>query len=251
MNHISETLGGLECQIIQNEQFTASQDLVCILCHGFGAPGTDLVPCGVELLLAMDAPNIGVEFIFPAAPLSIDPTGLYDSRAWWPIDLEKLQRAMESGEFRDLRRDEPVELPGCRQMIEQIIAAKKSEFSILSEQIVVGGFSQGSMLATDVALRHQDLLGGLIVWSGTLLCETKWRALAAHRGALRVVQSHGHQDPILPFQAAAWLEEVFTESGFKNTFIRFNDVHTIPNEAIVAAAQMLKEIVVANKQASA
>ena len=248
MQNTSEKLGGLECQVVTNEAFESSQDLVCVICHGFGAPGTDLVPIGVELMLAMDMSDVGIQFVFPAAPISLDPTGMYDSRAWWPIDMELLQRAVETGEFRDLRSEEPEELPECREKIEQIIAAKKSEFSIESRQIVVGGFSQGAMLATDVALRHDELLGGLIIWSGTLLCEKKWRELAAKRGKLKVVQSHGHMDPLLPFQAAKWLDDLFTESGFDNQFIRFNNVHTIPPEAIVGAAQMLKRIVVENRQ---
>jgi predicted esterase len=39
-----------------------------ILLHGFGAPGTDLVPLAAEI----DAPN-AVRWLFPMAPLLLDP----------------------------------------------------------------------------------------------------------------------------------------------------------------------------------
>jgi phospholipase/carboxylesterase len=241
-----ETIASLQCQIVQNEQFETSQDVLCILCHGFGAPGEDLVPIADELIHSFGETNVGAQFIFPAAPIQLDPGGFYDSRAWWPIDMDKLQRAMETGEFRDLRHEQPPELPRCREMIETIIAEKKQKYSMESSRIVVGGFSQGAMLATDVALRHESLLGGLIVWSGTLLCESAWRELAANRGKLSVVQSHGQMDPILPFQAAVWLADMFSEFGFENRFIRFNNVHTITSEGIVAAAKLLENVATDN-----
>jgi phospholipase/carboxylesterase len=95
------------------------------------------------------------------------------------------------------------------------------------------------MLATDVALRLDEAPGALCVWSGTLLCEEQWRELAAKRGPLKVLQSHGTVDPILPFEAATWLRDLFTESGFDVDFIEFPNVHTIPAEGVTHLAELL------------
>jgi hypothetical protein len=60
-------------------------------------------------------------------------------------------------------------------------------------KVIVGGFSQGSMLATEYTfhcgghlpesypqhLYPSDLPGGLAVWSGTLINSDKWRDFAA------------------------------------------------------------------------
>ncbi len=56
------------------------------------------MPCAAELFAARPGELAHVRFVFPAAPIQMDPTGMYDSRAWWPIDMIKLQSMMESGE---------------------------------------------------------------------------------------------------------------------------------------------------------
>ena len=50
MNVYSKTLGGLSCQVVDVLPDTQAPQLVVVLCHGFGAPGTDLVPLAGELL---------------------------------------------------------------------------------------------------------------------------------------------------------------------------------------------------------
>jgi phospholipase/carboxylesterase len=69
-----------------------------------------------------------------------------------------------------------------------------------------------------------------------------WRELAAKRGPLNVLQSHGRHDPILPFEAAIWLREMFDESGFDVDFIEFPGIHTIPHPALVSFAQILDRL---------
>ena len=60
---------------------------ICVLCHGFGAPGNDLVPIGQQLL--SHEPRLSdVAFVFPKAPIELDP--FFESRAWWMIDIEKI-----------------------------------------------------------------------------------------------------------------------------------------------------------------
>ena len=124
-------------------------------------------------------------------------------------------------------------------MIFEVIGRLQEESDLAPSDIFVGGFSQGAMLATDVALHMETGPGGLIVWSGTLLCEDLWRELAAKRSAMKVVQSHGRLDPLLPFAAAEWLRDMFLENGFDVEFLPFNGPHTISMEALAAAARLL------------
>ena len=69
-----------------------------VLCHGFGAPGSDLAPIAEEWFGAHPEWR-DIRFVFPAAPLEIDPA--FDARAWWEIDIERVQQLMETGEFRE------------------------------------------------------------------------------------------------------------------------------------------------------
>ena len=150
-------------------------------------------------LIAADPRFAKAVFIFPGAPLELDP--MFDARAWWMIDMEKIQQLMERGETREMRSTSPDQLPLCREAITQVIEFAREEYSLKANQIVVGGFSQGSMLATDVALHYGEPLGGLIIWSGALINEPVWQECAKQQEQLRIVQTHGRIDPILPIEA--------------------------------------------------
>lgn len=197
-----------------------------VLAHGFGAGGDDLV----GLASMIDAPP-GTTFLFPEAPhrltdLVLSPM-FSDARAWWMIDMERLERAMETGELRDLSKEIPAGLAEARAafvaMVDAIVADGTGP-----EHIVLGGFSQGSMLATDVVLRDPRPFAGLVVLSGTLLAESEWVPRMPARKGLAVFQSHGTRDPILPYANAERLRDALEAAGLAMTFRAFDDGHAIP-----------------------
>jgi phospholipase/carboxylesterase len=217
----SDSLGSLRVR-----RLGAGKDgLVIVLCHGFGAPGDDLVPIGRSL-----AAPPGTSFVFPAALHSLSdfvrmPVG--DARAWWPIDLERIERAMQRGEVRDLTRDIPEGLAAARAALISLLDALHAE-GVAHERVVLGGFSQGAMLATDVVLRTDRPFAGLIAWSGTMLCEDEWVPKMAARKGLPTYVSHGKDDPLLPFSIAERLRDAFIGAGLDVTFRAFPGGHTIP-----------------------
>ncbi|MGV3625427.1 MAG: alpha/beta hydrolase, partial [Archangium sp.] len=108
------------------------------------------------------------------------------------------------------------------------------------KRIVLGGFSQGAMIATDVALRLEEAPGALVVLSGTLLTEDAWRPRAKSRAGLPVFQSHGRADPVLPFVAAEWLRDLLVDSGLQHEFVPFDGGHTIDRNALTRLGDFLK-----------
>ena len=226
-------ISGLDC-VIAEEPDGRSQKTV-ILCHGFGAPGTDLVPIAQELR-ANDERLASVRFIFPAAPLELEPGG--DSRAWWPISFQMLQRLAETGQIDDLSQACPDELPRCRELILAVVAAEKAA-GRKPQEIFVGGFSQGAMLATDVFLHAPEALGGLIVWSGALINRLEWTRLAQARPGQTIVQSHGYWDPVLPFASATALRDLFVNSQQEVQFLAFQGYHSLSESALEGARDLL------------
>ncbi|HID22950.1 MAG TPA: phospholipase, partial [Planctomycetaceae bacterium] len=211
-----------------------------VLCHGFGAPGTDLVSLAPDLILLEPGLADGVRFVFPAGPLRLDEVGLAGGRAWWMIDLNRLNAAMERGEVLDLRRETPDGLPEARRQLMELVGTVCVRMKVGPSQIVLGGFSQGAMLATDVTLRLDDAPAALCIWSGTLLCEDDWRRLAPRRRGLRVLQSHGRSDPLLPFAAAESLRDLLEGAGLEIEFLPFAGFHEIPREALRRFADLLQ-----------
>lgn len=242
MQVIERTLGELDCRVVDTVADGAAPAVVMVICHGFGAPATDLVPVAADLLRVAPALAGRVRFVFPAAPLSLAEVGMPGGRAWWHLDLQRLTAAIERGEFRDQRAKIPEGLPEARQLLHGLVEEIMQEWDLTADRLVLAGFSQGSMLATDVALRLADPPAALCAWSSTLLCEQQWRELAAARGPLRVLQSHGRSDSILPFAAAEWLRDLFDEAGFAVEFLEFPGDHTIPAEAIQRTASLLQDV---------
>ena len=250
MQYTERKIGDLTCTIADADSTSARPKALFIVCHGFGAPGTDLVPLAEEIYHANPAGTAGTRFVFPMAPIRLEEFGDYDARAWWPIDMMRLQIMIQTGQIRDLRRDRPPLLEKRVEQLSQLIRELQSETGLGSNTTILGGFSQGAMLTTETALRFEPPVAGLVVWSGTLLSEDTWREAARHRRELHVVQTHGTLDPILPFAAAGWLRDLFVEAGIDIRFSSFPGPHTISVEGINMAAELLEKVISGNGMAS-
>src|SRR5262245_39885945 len=84
---------------------------ILILMHGFGAPGDDLV----SLWRVLDVPRT-TRFLFPAGPLAL-PFGFGDARAWWMIDIARIQELVLGGRVRGLSTEVPEGLDQARASI--------------------------------------------------------------------------------------------------------------------------------------
>ncbi len=236
------TIGQLECVEIQLDS-DSIPTLLVVLCHGFGASGSDLVSTAGELLSRISHEDrTRVRFLYPAAPLILDEMDGYDSRAWWPIDMMKLQMSMQTGTFRELRTEDPPELPEAKRLLEQTVDQCLTELGLDWQQCVIGGFSQGSMLATEIAFSRQLRPGGLVVWSGTVIREDAWTNDAKRPMPIPVVQSHGRQDMILPFVGAQLLCQLLTSAKADVNFLPFSGQHEISQAALDATAKMIQQL---------
>jgi phospholipase/carboxylesterase len=97
---------------------------------------------------------------------------------------------------------------------------------------VIGGFSQGSMLATDLALGTDRALAGLVILSGTILDELAWTEGLAGRRGLPVFQSHGTEDPLLPFEIAERWTTAMKDAGLLVDAVTFRGGHEIPRPVL-------------------
>jgi phospholipase/carboxylesterase len=100
------------------------------------------------------------------------------------------------------------------------------------------------MLAVDTALRGSVAkVGGLLVYSGALICESQWRAAAKNFPlSVPLVQTHGRQDQVLPIATGRWLSELLQDIGCQGNLFEFNGPHTIPTEALVSTAKLLTNV---------
>jgi phospholipase/carboxylesterase len=207
-----------------------------VFAHGYGAPGDDLVP----LYRVLDVPR-ETRFLFPAAPLELD-TGYGVGRAWWPIDMARLERALLRGDVREANLESPPELPAMRERFDALVREAEEALGAEPQRTVVCGFSQGSMLACDWAFATSRPLGGLVVLSGTLLCPDAWRAAMPTRAGLPVLQSHGMSDPLLPFANAEALHHAMAAAGLRVEWHPFRGGHTVDDGTMKAIERFLSRV---------
>jgi phospholipase/carboxylesterase len=230
-----EKLGGLTVRITGGTDGKGGgHGPVVVLLHGFGAPGDDLVSLGD----AMGAPA-GTRFIFPEGPLSLN-LGFADSRAWWIIDWNRVNQDIVASRLRDLSREAPKGLPAARQWVLSMLKALDRRLAADPKKTILGGFSQGAMLACDVTLRTDDPFAGLVLLSGTLLARDEWAPLMPKRRGLPVFQSHGTQDAILPYLMAERLRDELTQAGLRVDWHGFRGGHEIPDRVVTQLGAFIK-----------
>lgn len=211
---------------------------VVILLHGFGAPGDDLVP----LADVMDLPA-GTRWFFPEAPLPLS-MGYGDPRAWWMIDMARIQADRAAGRVRDLSIEVPNGLALARERVRLFLKELPRHRVIDYKKTVIGGFSQGAMLTCDAVLHSDYPFAGLVQLSGNILAQPVWGPLMTKRSGLPVFQSHGRQDEILPYAGAERLRDALIKSGLAVEWNGFHGGHEIPQPVLRSLNAFLKRVLV-------
>lgn len=198
------------------------EGLVLVLLHGYGSrPET-------WFALPEAAPfAAGTRFFFPRAPEHTQPPeGPADGRAWWRLDLASFQRATKQGPISDLSHASPAGLVQARQ---QVIAFldELGRRGLDSRRLVLGGFSQGAIVAMDVALHDPRPLAGVMLLSGTLVNEDEWRAHLPARKGLPVLLAHSPEDDVLPYVLADRLRGELQSAGWRVTWLSFAGGHQL------------------------
>lgn len=208
-----------------------------VLLHGFGAPGDDLVALSSYLKIPHD-----VRFLFPAAPLSLNMGFGGDARAWWMLDMERITQARAQGQWEALSQEIPRGLPSARKQVQDVLALALEHLAVPTQSLVLGGFSQGAMLSTDLVLHSDIPVAGLALLSGTLIAKQEWLTRLPNRQGLPVFQSHGTDDPILAFSMAQQLRDHIQTAGLPVSWVEFQGGHEIPIQVLNGLGTFLQSV---------
>ena len=97
-----------------------------------------------------------------------------------------------------------------------------------ADRVMLGGFSQGGMIAAEVAFRTAQPLEALILLSPTFVDEQRWIEGMSARKGLPVFISHGRRDDVLPFAASERMAQAMRQAGMTVTWVPFEGVHETP-----------------------
>lgn len=238
--------GSLDSYVLDGGE---SPSALVVLCHGFGAPGSDLVGVADAWRQVLGDRGARIRFLCPIAPMSLAEFGMPDGRAWWSINMSRLMEMVQASRFEELHRETPPGIDEAREALEGLVQAARGELAeqrglpLQSIPLALGGFSQGAMLTMDTALRGSiDPPQVLIQFSGTLVCQPQWTTAMSRLAETRVYQSHGTQDPILPFTSAERLRDLLGAAEIEARFHAFPGPHTIDPDSVPDTALMIHQM---------
>jgi phospholipase/carboxylesterase len=105
-----------------------------------------------------------------------------------------------------------------------------------ADQITLGGFSQGCLMSLETGLRYPHRLAGIVGLSGWVFeLEKLVRDLTPVARSQRLLITHGHFDPILPFAEVQTQVRQLQAAGLNVQWNEFPKEHTIhgPEEIAV------------------
>ena len=105
-----------------------------------------------------------------------------------------------------------------------------------ADQITLGGFSQGSLMSIETGLRYPHRLAGIVGLSGWVFeIENLIRDLTPVGKSQRLLITHGHLDPLLPFAEANQQAQQLKSAGLDVTWREYPKEHTIHGEEEISA----------------
>lgn len=233
----AECIEGLETLIIQNKKMEEEPDVVVVFLHGYGSNAARTKKTAYTILnhsflppttrfLQPDRPVPTVRFLLPEAPHNVSD-GVF---GWWPIPNISLLTALVLSGARQLEHYAPEgTLQECRQLMNAYLNVVLGMHS--NALFVLGGFSQGSLLASDLLVTHScprdpDVL---VLMSTTLIEKDRWKC-SCDTGSISttIVQTHGTHDPVLAFGEAHYFHELLAECNRgTTTFFPFEGGHNM------------------------
>ena len=203
-----------------------------VLLHGLAGAPEDLEPFA-------RSSGVGARFIFPEGFSDLSRYGL-TGHGWWPSDGAARAAAIQSGVPRDLSEFEPEGLQEAHTALARMLDERCGEPG--AAPVVLGGFSQGAMLAFDVALRGNRPVAGLVQLSGARIAARLWNPMLHARFGTRAFISHGRSDPDLSFEAAQRFQADLSRAGWRVDFCPFDGGHEVPLVALRGLKRFLRSL---------
>lgn len=194
-------------------------DAAIIWLHGLGSDGHDFESIVPALLL--DAKHKW-RFIFPHAPQRpVTVNGGMMMRAWYDI--------------YDMTLERKVDMSNINESCSQVAALINEQIAkgIDASRIVLAGFSQGGVIAYQLAITSSHKLAGIMALS-TYLADKSDVPYAAecHNGATPFLINHGTQDPVVALKLAEDAQHILINHGFNVGYHTYNMAHSVCPEQI-------------------
>lgn len=195
-----------------------------VLLHGYGSDGNDLI--GLAPYWRDSLPD--ALFVAPNAPLPCD--GFAGGYQWFEIDFagDRLARR-QTGVIK------------ARPTLVQFLEDMWAQTGILPENTIVGGFSQGAMMALHAGLSLETPLMGIIAFSGAFLAPEGYDATDRARTPICII--HGDEDDVVSPGLSAQANEELTLAGYDVSYhVSRGTGHSIAQDGLDFASAFIARV---------
>jgi phospholipase/carboxylesterase len=194
----------------------AYADALIILLHGHGSNGEDMI--GVARALQPQFPNAAF-----VAPDGLQAMG-GGARRWFPVTSASADELVTGADA------------ACPE-IEAFIDAEEKRYGVGRERTVLVGFSQGTIVALNLAIKTQHPLAAIVGFSGMLAATSVSKTTAP---TTPITLFHGALDRVIPASAVSTAEAVLKQAGFSVTSSVFDGLgHGIDERSLAACANAI------------
>jgi len=99
-------------------------------------------------------------------------------------------------------------------------------------QVVIGGFSQGGIMAYELGLNNPSLFEATISLSGRMMVSTIEKLQSKDLAGSKTLIIHGNSDPVLPIQYAEQAQQLIRNRGGMVDYHKIQLDHSISQETI-------------------
>lgn len=192
-----------------------------ILSHGYGADGKDLLALAEQWYPSFPT----TAFLSVEAPEACDqmPFGRqwYSLREW---SLDSMYAGAES----------------VREMFQAFVLEQAKRFEVPLSQVVLVGFSQGTMVSLHAGLRFEEKIGGILGFSGLLPGAQKIAAELVSKPDVCLI--HGQDDAVVTAQFSAEAAHYLTEADVEVAFTLIPELgHGIESTGLMIGKTFLEK----------
>ena len=192
-----------------------------ILCHGYGGDGKDIsILAGYWRTYLPDT-----IFICPDAP-------------------EKCEASPSGFQWFDLTDQDPEQILSkslvAENKLNKLIDEVKESYNLLANQIIIGGFSQGSMISLQTGIKRKDKINSILGYSGKIIDLEHLSKNIVSRPNIFLM--HGDIDQVVPVDGLLEAKNFFNKNNYEiETKIFKNCEHRIPMEGSSLGLQFIKK----------
>ncbi len=192
-----------------------------ILCHGYGGDGKDIsILAGYWRTYLPDT-----IFICPDAP-------------------EKCEASPSGFQWFDLTDQDPEQILSkslvAENKLNKLIDEVKESYNLLANKIIIGGFSQGSMISLQTGIKRKDKINSILGYSGKIIDLEHLSKNIISRPNIFLM--HGDIDQVVPVDGLLEAKNFFNKNNYEIETKIFKDCeHRIPMEGSSLGLQFIKK----------